>query len=388
MTAVPAPDVYAPPEGPPPRAVYLHVPFCQHRCGYCDFTLVAQQDELIPKWLSALANELGRMDRVYQVDTIFIGGGTPTHLTVPQLREFFYLVRSRFQLADQGEFSIEANPDGLTDEKLALLAGEGVNRISLGVQAFDNDVLATLERTHQSQQAQEVISRCVEYLDDVSLDLIFGVPGQTIQQWQATLQTAVQLPVSHISTYGLTFEKGTAFEQRRRQGNIVPVVDELEREMYALSQQLIPESGRAHYETSNFARPGHECRHNMVYWDSAEYFGFGPGAARYVNGVRSTNARNVRRWITDWLEHRVSLQDHEKLDREARAREAIYLALRLIRGLDVSAFESRFAMSLKDLVGDAVHRHVATGMLELENGWLRLTQEGRFVADSVMVDLV
>ena len=384
----PAPNVYAPPEGEPPRAVYLHVPFCQHRCGYCDFTLVARQDDLIPQWLTALGNELQRLDRPYEVDTIFVGGGTPTHLNETQLEEFFQLIRSHFNLSENGEFSIEANPDGLTDSKLTLLQQCGINRISLGVQSFDDDVLQVLERTHRADEAQEVIHQCSEFIPDVSLDLIFGVPDQQLEQWQTTLETALSLPISHVSTYGLTFEKGTAFEQRRRAGDLLPVMDDVERSMYALAIDVIPESGRAHYETSNFAMPGHECRHNMVYWDASEYFGFGPGAARYVNGVRSTNARNVTRWIRDWLENRDSLQDHEVLSADARAREAIYLAMRLVRGLNVPEFETRFNVSLTELVGNEVTHHIEGGMLEVVDGWLRLTREGRFVADSVMIDLV
>ena len=384
----PAPNVYAPPTGELPRAVYLHVPFCRHRCGYCDFTLVARQDDLIPQWLTALENELQRLDRRYEVDTIFVGGGTPTHLNETQLTDFFQLVRSHFELSENGEFSIEANPDGLTEAKLTLLERCGVNRISLGIQSFDDDVLRILERTHCADEARDVTQLCADFIPEVSLDLIFGVPGQTLDQWQRTLQTALSLPVNHVSTYGLTFEKGTAFEQRRRAGDLVPVIDDLERDMYSLAIDLIPEAGRSHYETSNFARPGHECRHNMVYWDASEYFGFGPGAARYVNGVRSTNARNVSRWIRDWLEDRDSLQDHEVLGSEARAREAIYLAMRLVHGLNVPAFESRFGISLMELVGSAVTQNINDGMLEIVDDCLRLTREGRFVADSVMIDLV
>ncbi|MEQ9407625.1 MAG: radical SAM family heme chaperone HemW [Fuerstiella sp.] len=384
------PDVYAAPKNPAqtPRAVYIHVPFCLHRCGYCDFTLVADRDDLVPSYLQALEHELNQLDRTYDVDTIFIGGGTPTHLTVTQLQQLAETVRRRFRLSDGGEFSIEANPDGLDDDRLSALADAGVNRLSLGVQSFDDPVLQTLERQHTAAEAIEVVERAMAWFRNVSVDLIFGVPGQTIAVWQHSLAAAAQLPLSHISTYGLTFEKGTDFFRRRQHGQLNSVPDEIEREMYDLALTYLPTAGLQHYEISNFARPGLECRHNMVYWEAREYFAFGPGAARYVNGIRSTNSRNVSRWVSSWLKHTPALQEHEILDNEARAREAIFLALRQVRGLRLDEFETRFATSIQQLAGDSLQYHLTSGNLVIEEGCLRLTTSGRFVADTVVADFL
>ncbi len=384
------PNVYAPPMNgrAAPNAVYIHVPFCLHRCGYCDFTLVARQDELIPSYLTALTNELAMLDRVYDVDTIFIGGGTPTHLTAAQLEQLLSLVKEHFQLADDGEFSIEANPDGLDDDRLDTLADAGVNRLSLGVQSFNDDVLRTLERQHSGHEAVAVVYRARERFANLSLDLIFGVPAQSLQQWQDTLKTAMDLPVTHLSTYGLTFEKGTDFFSRLQKGSLAATPDEIERDMYGFAIDALAESGYQHYEISNFARAERRCRHNQVYWAADEYFAFGPGAARYVNGARSTNARNVTRWIKSWLTNQPALQDHECLNSEQKAREAIYLGLRLVDGVDVSVFEKRFGVSVSNLASDNLGDHVAAGNLEVAHGRLRLTRQGRFIADTVIADFL
>ncbi|MEZ6131977.1 MAG: radical SAM family heme chaperone HemW [Planctomycetaceae bacterium] len=371
-----------------PRAVYVHVPFCLHRCGYCDFTLVAQHDDLIPAWLASLQSELSRIDRRYEVDTVFVGGGTPTHLSVPQLRRLFDLIETKFQRTHAAEVSIEANPDGLDTDRLNTLRDLGVNRLSLGVQSFDDNVLATLERQHTSSEAIDIVDRASERFENVSLDLIFGVPGQTPKSWQDTLNTAVSLPLNHVSTYGLTFEKGTEFFRRLTHGSLVATPDTTERDMYETAMNTLNAAGLQQYEISNFARPGYECRHNHVYWDAAEYFAFGPGAARYVSGTRSTNARSVVRWINSWANHIPVFQESEHLSPEEKAREAIFLGLRRIQGIDLAAFQTRFGIDARSIEPQHLQNHMTTGLLEIVDGALRLTNEGRFLADTVVGDFV
>ena len=371
-----------------PRAVYIHVPFCFHRCGYCDFTLVAQKDDLIPSYLTALQHELATIKQVYEVDTIFIGGGTPTHLNVQQLEQLITLIRDKFVLAEEGEFSLEGNPDGLSDETLTAVAELGVNRLSLGVQSFNAEILHTLERHHSPEVAIDVIHRAAKIIDNVSLDLIFGVPGQTMDMWNESIDVAETLRLRHVSTYGLTFEKGTDFFRRQKLGQLLPAADELEREMYAVAMQRFSESGFQHYEISNFAQPGFECRHNMVYWAAQEYFAFGPGAARYINGQRSTNARSVTRWVNSWLKHQPALQDSETLDEASKISEAVFLGLRRIGGINLSEFETTHGVDLRQSHAAAFEANVANGLLEVVDNKLRLTAEGRFVADSVVVDFL
>lgn len=375
-----------------PRAVYVHVPFCLHHCGYCDFTLVANRDHLIPEYLRLLAVELEQLTqdvpRPLEVDTIFIGGGTPTHLSPSDLQTLLDTIHRHFCLAAGGEYSIEANPDGLCDERLRLLRANGVTRLSLGVQSFDPNVLKTLERKHSPESAIDAVQRAAQVFDNVSLDLIFGVPSQSLESWHATLQTAMSLPIQHISTYGLTYEQGTPFFRRERAGALHRTPDLLERQMYQDGIAMLADAGFRHYEVSNFAKPDFQCRHNRVYWNADEYFAFGPGAARYLHGIRSTSVRSVVKWLRavqnggDWIE------DIEELTAEEKAREAIMLALRLIEGLSIDAFERRFRMNLSDLAAEEMKSHIEYGNLEVIDGNLRLTPTGLMIADTVVSDFL
>jgi oxygen-independent coproporphyrinogen III oxidase len=285
-----------------PRAAYVHVPFCAHRCGYCDFTLVAGKDHLIESYLSALERELagtveGTAGRGAKLDTLYFGGGTPSHLSPAQLCRLFELVLSRWELSPGSEFTIEANPVDLTDERIGVLAEYGVNRISLGVQSFDDQLLAVLERNHHGSTIGEVLKRLRGTIDNVSFDLIFAVPGQTLELWRDSLRQTVELGARHVSTYGLTFEKGTSFWSRRQTGGLQAAPEELEREMYAHAMSFLQSRGFQQYEISSFALPGFRSRHNQVYWSGRPYLAFGPGASRFIDGVRETNHRSVTTWL-------------------------------------------------------------------------------------------
>ncbi|MEZ6125448.1 MAG: radical SAM family heme chaperone HemW [Planctomycetaceae bacterium] len=371
-----------------PSALYVHVPFCLHRCGYCDFTLIADRDDLVPAWLTSLANELSVLPQRYPIKTLFIGGGTPTHLMPDQLNDLLQLLHRHFEFNQAAEVSVEANPDGLDDDRLNALRDLGVNRLSLGVQSFDADVLKLLERCHTVRMAQEVIERAADRFRNVSVDLIFGVPGQSIDCWQQTLDTATQLPITHASTYGLTFEKGTDFFKRMTAGDLQQMPDELERQQYGLAMDHFQAAGFQHYEISSYAQPGWQCRHNHVYWAADGYFGFGPGAARYIDGVRSTNARSVTRWIRSWQQHQPAIQDVDPRPPEDQASEAIYLGLRRIDGINLESFCRRFGVSVADVRPQALETHLESGLLTIENGHLKLTRDGIFLADSVVMDFL
>lgn len=375
-----------------PLAVYVHVPFCMHRCGYCDFTLVANRDRLIPDYLQCLRRELEfecrDVPRPWPVRTIFFGGGTPTHLPAKDLRSLFETIFEFFTLEQGGEFSVEANPDGLDEDRLKVLSEFGVNRVSLGVQSFVDSELKTLERSHRSDEARKVISVIAERFPNTGADLIFGVPGQTLASWQTSLQTAVQLPLKHISTYGLTFEPGTSFFRRKNSGELPKAPEEIEREMYVHAIEFLQQHGFCHYEVSNFAHRGSECRHNMVYWTADEYFAFGPGAARYVHGRRTTNARRVTQWLKAWTDGVPVYIEDEQLTTEEMAREAIMLALRLRSGLNLEQFEQRFGVSVEMLCEDAVRRSVTSGLATLQQGHLALTSDGLMIADSVISEFL
>ena len=371
-----------------PRAAYIHVPFCAHRCGYCDFTLVAGRDDLIEAYLRAIEIELRTLGAPREVDTLFFGGGTPTHLPAPQLTRLLGLVREWFPLARGYEFSVEANPAGLDDEKIAALAAAGVNRVSLGVQSFDAGMLSLLERDHRRESVHDACERLRSRFSNLSLDLIFGVPGQTLELWERTLTEAIELRPQHVSTYGLTFEKGTGFWARREKGLLAAAAEELERSMYAAAMDHLAAAGYEQYEISNFALPGFRCRHNEAYWTLQPYFGFGPGAARYVNGRREISHRSVTTWLKRVCAGQSPIAESEQLAPEERAREALVIGLRRCEGIGREEFQRRTGFTVDELAGKTLSHFVESGHLEDAGSYIRLTREGRFVADAVIVRLL
>jgi oxygen-independent coproporphyrinogen III oxidase len=371
-----------------PRSAYIHVPFCAHRCGYCDFTVIAGRGDLAGRYLQALEIELSALAEPRQIDTLFVGGGTPTQLSESELARLMDLLRRWFMLAPRYEFSVEANPAGLDAAKVDVLADAGVNRVSLGVQSFDPAVLKSLERDHLRGDILAAAAHVRRRIENVSLDLIFGVPGQTLAVWRDTLRQAIELAPPHISTYGLTFEKGTAFWTRRAKGQLAPASEDLEREMYALAMDELAAAGYEQYELSSFARPGRACRHNQTYWRGLPYYGFGPGAARYIGGRRETNHRSVTTWLRRVLAGESPTAEAETLSPEDSARELAVLSLRTAAGLDRADFQARTGFAIDELAAEALRRHVGLGLLDDDGRRVRLTRAGRFVADAVVVDFL
>ncbi len=371
-----------------PRAAYIHVPFCAHRCGYCDFTLVARRDDLIDSYLAALDLQLQTLGGPVEVDTLFFGGGTPTHLPTDKLERLLALTRAAFGLSTGAEFSVEANPVGLSRDKLDAMKAAGVTRISLGVQSFQPAELQVLERDHSAADVEAVVASLRERWDNVSLDLIFAVPGQTLEQWRENLDRAIALGPAHISAYGLTFERGTAFWSKRSRGELPQADQELELQMYEEAMDRLPAAGFAQYEISNYARPGWECRHNQVYWNAEPFYGFGPGAASFLGGVRRLNHRSVTTWLSRIRTGNDPIAEVEVLSAEEQAREAVMVGLRLVRGIDIAEFEGRFGFGLLDLGGDAAQGFLEKGWLEIGEGRLRLTRRGRCFADSVVMEFL
>jgi oxygen-independent coproporphyrinogen III oxidase len=366
-----------------PRAAYIHVPFCRHRCGYCNFTLVAGRDDLFDDYERAIALELQSLGEPHEVDTLFFGGGTPTHLPCDRLARLIELARSWFPLAAKCEFSVEANPADLDDAMLAVLAASGVNRISVGGQSFDSAKLAVLERDHSPERLREVIGNARKAIASVSLDLIFGVPGETLDAWHDDLSTAIGLLPDHVSTYGLTFERGTAFGSRLAQGHLGRLDEELERTMYTHAIDGLTSAGFEHYEVSNFARPGHRCRHNEVYWSGAGYFAVGPGAARYVNGRREMNHRSTTTYLKRVLAGQSPKFESETLGPSDRARESLVFGLRRLSGIERDGFEKQTGFAVDALAGDVIRRMVALGLLADDGRRIWLTREGLLVSDAM-----
>ena len=384
------PSIVSNPPWVVPRAAYLHIPFCAHKCGYCDFASVAGHDDLADAYLAALESEISRtLVEKAAVDTIFVGGGTPTRLTAIQLERFCGMVHRYFQLLPGFEWTIEANPGTLDETKLQVLIDHGINRVSLGAQSFDVKALKALERNHNPAD----VFRCVEMLQKAgmawSLDLIFAAPGTHLQSWENDLRTVIDLNPKHLSCYGLIYEKGTALWKQLQAGLVTPVDDEIEAEMYEQTIATLAAAGLEQYEISNYAAPGYECRHNLVYWANDAYYGFGLGAARYIHGLRATNIRDLPAYIRRIAENQDVTGPSERLSAEERARETATLMIRRVKlGINRADFHWRTDFSIDSLAGEAINRHMAGGLLLDDSNCIKLTPRGVMLGDVVAADFL
>jgi oxygen-independent coproporphyrinogen-3 oxidase len=372
-----------------PRAAYVHIPFCAHHCGYCDFAVSVGHDERINDYLAALAADMASfLGTPRPVRTVFLGGGTPTHLNADQLERLLTTIRHWLLLEPGGEFSVEANPEGLGDDKISVLAEYGVNRVSLGAQSFNPEMLRILDRRHAPDEVPRAVERLRPRIAEVSMDLIFGVPGQTQEQWAADLARALALEPDHVSTYGLTYEKGTPLWKERQRGRIRPLGEEAELALYEQAIDTLEAAGFEHYEISNFARPGRRSRHNQVYWANEAYFGFGMGAARYVLGRRELNTRDLHAYLCRTAAGESAVFQSEELAAEERARETMAVQLRRSEGIDRDRFREQTGSDLDAVAGPALARHVELGLLDDDGRRVCLTRRGKYVADGVIERLL
>jgi oxygen-independent coproporphyrinogen-3 oxidase len=372
-----------------PRALYVHVPFCIRRCAYCDFATAPYDAASADLYVKRLAHELERVPRATPLDTIYFGGGTPTSLSEPQLAALLDSVRARVSGA-RAEWTCEANPESVTPAKARLLRDAGVDRVSLGAQSFDPQVLAALGREH----APAHVFRALEILREagfarLTLDLMFAAPGETDKQLQSDLAQLAALNLEHVSAYCLTYENGTPLTRMRSEGRVTPQTDDVELVQYRLVRERLAAAGLIQYEISNFARPGCESKHNLVYWRGEEYFGVGLGAGSYEHGTRRSNTRLLDEYLSDWRGSQYPPHEAETLEPAAKARERVILGLRLRRGVETGAWPARTGFTLAELYpGGELERLLEQGLLEEVAGALRLTERGLELADEVFVDLV
>ncbi len=370
------------------RAAYVHVPFCRHRCGYCNFTVAAGRDDLIEDYLGALERELSSLETARPVATLYFGGGTPTHLPPHQLERLLKLVTHWFVRSADGEFSVEANPVDVDSTRLRILTDYGVNRLSLGVQSFNADKLRLLERDHRAADINRAIDVARQYIPNLAADLIFAVPGESRAVWRKDLAEAQRLQLPHLSTYGLTYERGARFWSLRERHQLQPVDEELERWMYETAIDELTAAGWEHYEISNFARPGARSRHNEIYWTGGEYYAAGPGAARHLDGRREMNHRSTSTYIRRVLAGQSPVAEWEQLDPEDRAREQLVFALRRLEGVDPNRFQRETGFGVAELLGESLHRYRQLGLLDFDETHLRLTRAGLLVSDSLWPEVL
>ena len=375
----------------PCRSLYVHVPFCRSLCGYCDFYSQVLEPARVGPFVDAVGRELTgyAVGRELRFDTIYIGGGTPTVLPTTELARLLAGLRGFSACETELEFTVEANPATISDEVAGVLAAAGVNRVSLGAQSFAPAELRMLERLHRPEQVGQTVEECRRRgIQQISLDLMFGIPGQTLGSWLRSLCAALAVQPDHLSCYALTYEPGTPLRARLDDGRVQRVDEDLEAEMYEAALDVLPAAGLAHYEVSNFARPGAACRHNLRYWHNEPHLGLGPAAAGFVDEVRYKNVADTAAYVQAIQAGRSPWSEQERLPPERRARETAMLELRLTAGIDRQRFKQRYAEDPALLFAAAIERHGADRLLTSDETSIRLTRAGFLLADRVIADFL
>jgi len=373
----------------PPRAAYVHVPFCRHRCGYCDFSLVAGRDDLIASYLAAIERELTRLESPgLELATLYLGGGTPSHLGPDGLRRLFDILHTRLRALPGAEVTIEANPGDVTASLATAAVACGTTRVSLGGQSLDATTLAALDRDHTPDDVRQAVDILLDRGLAVSVDLMTAAPGQTLADVDRDLDALVALGTQHLSVYCLTWEKGTQFESLSRRGMLRPADESLERSMLELTIDRLEAAGFEHYEVSNFARRGGRCQHNETYWDCQPWEAFGPGAARFDGRERITNHRSTTTWMRRVLGGADFTGDSETMTPLQAAQERVVLGLRRRDGLRREAFLKASGFALDDVAGASIRRWIARGLATDDGQQVRLTREGMLVSDGLWAEVL
>lgn len=373
-----------------PQALYVHIPFCLRKCPYCDFYSVVGTAELVQRYLRALKIELSRLadrDAVLPLRSLYLGGGTPTILPVGALAEILDLCADTFGFEPGAEITCEANPGTVTQHTLKELCRAGVTRLSLGVQSFRNDELRFLGRLHSAADARRAVTDAKDAgFRVLSLDLIYCLPGQTRNAWDATLAEVCQLQPDHVSAYCLEIEEKTPLGIQLQRGEITPLPEEVQATLYRLTADRLGEAGIMQYEISNYSRPGAECRHNLTYWHNEPYVGAGASAWSYVNGERRQNVTDVEVYITACLEGQLPIAYSERCYGAQAANETLMLGLRLTEGIDLKAFQARHGVDLAAEHAILIAQLEAEGLVKCGER-LSLTAAGMAVATEIIAAL-
>ena len=365
-----------------PTSAYVHIPFCTQICYYCDFSKVFIKNQPVDSYLEHLLQEFHSYD-IQKLRTLYIGGGTPTALSASQLEVLLEGLTKNLDLSVLEELTIEANPGDLDADKTAVLQNSAVNRVSLGVQTFDDKMLKKIGRSHTEKDIYENIDRLkLAGFDNISIDLIYALPGQTMEQVKDNVAKAIALDIPHMSLYSLILENHTVFMNRMRRGKLPLPKEELEAEMFEYIIAELERAGFEHYEISNFSKPDFESRHNLMYWDNAEYYGIGAGASGYVDGVRYKNHGPIRHYLKAVEEGSARINE-EHLSQREQMEEEMFLGLRKKSGISMARFEEKFERSFQGLYGQIVRDLVQQGLMQVEGDRVRMTKRGLFLGDTV-----
>jgi oxygen-independent coproporphyrinogen-3 oxidase len=372
----------------PELSFYVHIPYCIKRCGYCDFNTYTPNELQDGATLEIVSNDyidavLKELDSAPtdRVPTIFFGGGTPSLLPAADLGRVISAIRDRNGLAEDCEITLEANPDSVTPEKMRQYLDAGFNRISFGMQSAVPHVLATLDRTHNPANVAKAVEMARDAgFSSVSVDLIYGTPGESLEDWRTSIESALSLGVDHISAYALIVETGTKLAAQIKRGDISMPNDDLMADMYLLVNQLCNQAGLQWYELSNWSKPGHECRHNIAYWENKNWWGLGPGAHSHIDGKRFWNLKHPTTYKTKLFSGESSILDSEILTEEQMRDESIMLAIRMRDGIDIS--------NLTPTQLERIESYRESGHISMVDKHLQLSPQGRLIADRIVRELV
>lgn len=365
-----------------PTSAYVHIPFCTQICYYCDFSKVFIKNQPVDSYLEHLIEEYDSYD-IKKLRTLYIGGGTPTALSAPQLAFLLEKLTDKLDLSYLEELTIEANPGDLDEEKIAVLKDSPVNRVSLGVQTFNDRMLKQIGRSHLEKDIYENIANLKKAgFDNISIDLIYALPKQTMEDVKINVAKAIALDIPHMSLYSLILENHTVFMNRMRRGKLPLPKEDLEAEMFDYIIAELEKAGFEHYEISNFSKPGFESRHNLMYWDNAEYYGIGAGASGYVDGVRYKNHGPIRHYLQAVEAGNARVQE-EVLTLKEKMEEEMFLGLRKKSGVSKKRFEEKFGLSFEDQYGSVVSELTEQGLLVADKDIVRMTKKGLFLGDTV-----
>lgn len=363
------------------KSAYIHIPFCVKICTYCDFNKYFIQNQPVDTYLDCLIQEMNNANET-KLDTIFVGGGTPTALTLKQLERLLIAIQQKFTI--RGEYTFEANPDELTEEKIRLLKNYGVNRLSMGVQTFDSSLLKLLGRSHQTSDIYNAVAYSRKHnIPSISLDLMYHLPTQTLAQFENSLDQALSLDIDHISSYGLILEPQTQFYNLYRKGKLNLPSNTLGAEMYQVLMDKIKNSSLHQYEISNFAKDGHESEHNKVYWKNGSYYGFGAGASGYVDGCRYTNVKPVNHYIKQVQQHKKPILEQHFPTLNEKIEEEMFLGLRMNQGVDKQQFYAKYGESIDNIYETEIVNLVKKNLIHNTDYYISLTDNGRIVGNDV-----
>lgn len=375
-----------------PIGLYIHIPYCLHKCGYCDFNShpddAGERERYVPALIREIRHYADRLkDR--PVATLFFGGGTPTTLPAGDQIRILKACKRFFNVQEGAEITTEANPSTVETENLKCLRAAGINRISVGVQSFDAEELRILDRVHGVGEIHQTVERArLAGFDNLSLDLMFALPGQTRERWADNLEQALSKQPEHLSTYNLTIEPGTAFYKLHAAGKLGMPPEEFQLELYQYTIGRLKRAGYEHYEISNFARPGHESRHNTLYWENGEYLGLGAGASSFLDGVRFKNFNMPDHYIRRVTAEGHAVQTRERIDARKAMGETMMLGLRLLKGVSIPKFERRFQVSFQRTFGPVIERLLEKGLVWVKPDRIGLSPRGLYLADSVILEFI